>query len=78
MADISIQRRALQRAVQIAGSAAALARTLGVPEPALRLWLDGDTIPSSIFLRAVDIIVEDDVADVKSEAPQQRGKEVAG
>jgi DNA-binding transcriptional regulator YdaS (Cro superfamily) len=75
VADVSVQRRALQRAVQIAGSAAALARTLRVPEPALRMWLDGRPIPSEIFLRAVDIIVDDDVAAIKGEATRQRGKE---
>jgi len=56
--------------MQIAGGADALAKTLGVPVPALRMWLDGRPIPSEIFMRAVDIVIEHDVETAKAEPPQ--------
>jgi hypothetical protein len=54
------------------GGPAALARTLDVPEPALRMWLAGRPIPPDIFLRAVDIIVEHDIDGQNAAAPQRR------
>jgi len=52
-----------------------MAKTLGVPEPALRMWLDGRPMPSDIFLRAVDIIVQHDIDDQNVAASQQQRKE---
>jgi DNA-binding transcriptional regulator YdaS (Cro superfamily) len=68
----SVQRRSLHRAAEIVGGPAALARTLGVPEPALRMWLDGRPVPPDIFLRAVDIIIEHDIDDRNVAASQQQ------
>ena len=75
MSENSVQRRSLHRAVEIVGGPAAMARTLGVPEPALRMWLDGRPMPSDIFLRAVDIIVQHDIDDQNVAASQQQRKE---
>ena len=61
--------------MQIAGGAEALAKTLGVPLPALRMWLDGRPIPSDVFMRAVDIVIDHDVETAKTEAPQPRSGE---
>ena len=75
MSENSVQRRSLHRAVEIVSGPAAMARTLGVPEPALRMWLDGRPMPSDIFLRAVDIIVQHDIDDQNVAASQQQRKE---
>ena len=57
------RRRALQCAVSIAGGRKQLSLLLKVSERSLDLWLDsGGRIPPSVFFRAVDLIVEDDMA----------------
>jgi hypothetical protein len=75
MPENSVQRRSLHRAVEIVGGPAAMAKTLGVPEGALRMWLDGRPMPSDIFLRAVDIIVQHDIDDQNVATSQQQRKE---
>ena len=53
----AVRLRTLQRAVQAVGSAEALALLLGASQRQLDRWLAGEeTIPSDIFLRAVDLI----------------------
>jgi len=58
--------------MEIAGGAEALAKALSVPAPALRMWLAGRPVPSEIFLRAVDIIVQHDIDDQNVAASQQK------
>jgi hypothetical protein len=57
--------RVLQRAVQMLGNERALARYLRVPMPELFMWLRGeDAPPQVIFLRAVDLLIDQDTAAV--------------
>jgi hypothetical protein len=53
--------RTLQRAADMLGSKARLARHLQVPLAALERWLAGlETPPHMYFLRAVDIVLNQD------------------
>ena len=58
-----VRRMVLHRAAEIAGGAGELRSRLGVESHALELWLSGRaTPPESVFLLAVDLILQDDVA----------------
>jgi hypothetical protein len=51
----------LQRAAQVAGGVEMLASYLKVRPSRLRLWLQGRvTPPMDVFLRAVDLLTQDD------------------
>ena len=53
-------RQILARAAVIIGGAEVLACRLDLTAPVLKRYLEGDEeIPSSVLLRAIDIIVED-------------------
>jgi DNA-binding phage protein len=63
------QIRTLNRAVEICGGVAALAKHLGVSLEALRRWLDGDTVPTAeAYLKALDL-----VAGVRYRGPVNQG-----
>ena len=52
------QARTLHRACLILGGAAQLAAHLGVPEPTLQAWLEGqEDVPQMVFLAAVEIVL---------------------
>ena len=73
MEPSEVQSRTLHRAVEIVGGPDVLAKILGVPESGLRMWLDGRPVPSEIFLRAVDLIIDRDIqAQTDAAASQQR------
>jgi hypothetical protein len=56
----SVHSRALRKAAEILGGRAKLARYLRVPEAELQKWLeDQGKPPTAIFLRAVDLIVDE-------------------
>jgi hypothetical protein len=62
-ADRELRLTVLRRALQIAGSSAALRERLNVEDHALELWLSGRaTVPDWVFLLAVDLVVRDDIA----------------
>ena len=53
----------LQRAVQIAGGMETLARRLGTDWTAVSRWAAGEApMPEQVFLEAVDLVLEDDIA----------------
>jgi hypothetical protein len=63
----TVHTRVLHRACQKLGGVEQLARFLKVPAAAVYRWLEGDSVPpTSVFLRAVDIVMpewtEDDEA----------------
>ena len=61
--------RTLLRAAEIAGGAQALALKLKVTPSHLSLWIGGiEPCPSHIFLKAVDLVLEGDLAE-HSRAP---------
>jgi hypothetical protein len=63
LADRELRMTVLRRAAQIAGGSAALRERLNVEDHALELWLSGRaTVPESVFLLAVDLVVRDDIA----------------
>src|SRR3977135_978983 len=60
--DRELRISVLRRAAAIAGGNAQLRALLGVEQHALDLWLAGRaTVPESVFLLAVDVILRDDV-----------------
>jgi hypothetical protein len=60
---LDFQDRLLQRVVEICGGFEAARRHLAVSEHGLRLWLEGRArLPERVFLRAADIVLQDDIA----------------
>ena len=62
----SVHTRTLQKAAELLGGERALARYLRVPMPELFAWMgEGATPPpGAVFLRAVDLVLNDlDVSD---------------
>jgi hypothetical protein len=60
---LELQATLLKRAAQITGGYAQLCEYLGVSEARLRLWLAGSVrLPDPIFLKAVDLVLQDDIA----------------
>jgi hypothetical protein len=56
--QVTVYTRVLHRACQIVGGVESLAARLRVPVPTVYRWLDGEAEPpSSIFLKAVDIVL---------------------
>ncbi|HEY6166850.1 MAG TPA: hypothetical protein VI454_02335 [Verrucomicrobiae bacterium] len=67
-AMLDFQGRMLHRVLDICGGFAAARSRLAVSEHALRLWLDGRArLPERVFLRAADIVLEDDIARASSD-----------
>lgn len=61
----TVHARALKRAVEILGGVDQLSARLDVPIYDLRLWMRSErTPPLTVFLRAVDIISEHDIASL--------------
>jgi hypothetical protein len=63
--SLSVHARTLRRAAELLGGERALARYLRAPMPELFVWMrDGATPPESVFLRAVDLVLNDlDLSD---------------
>ncbi|MGE5638604.1 MAG: hypothetical protein ACM30H_00790 [Clostridia bacterium] len=58
-----LQPKLLDRAMHIAGGWPALARELGIPETRLKLLRFGPAeLPPDVFLRLVDLVLQDDLA----------------
>jgi hypothetical protein len=63
----------LRRAAEIAGGEQQLAFLLKVTPSHLALWLAGAEVPPGyIFLRAVDIVTEHDLAKLSSAPPEMQ------
>ena len=60
---LAMQGKLLGRAAEICGGWSALCVRLGIEGHSLKLWVDGRArLPQRIFLRAADIVLEDDIA----------------
>ena len=60
---LPFQGKLLGRAAEICGGWSALCVRLGVAGHSLKLWVDGKArLPERVFLKAADIILEDDIA----------------
>lgn len=65
---LDFQGRMLHRVVEICGGFDEARNRLAVDEHCLRLWLDGRArLPRRVFLRAADIVLEDDIARAASD-----------
>ena len=57
---ISVQARALHKALQVAGGLQPLAQHLEVPASAVREWMfDVGSPPNRVFLRVVDLLLQE-------------------
>ena len=55
----SVPIRALQKAAELTGGRKKLAERLGVKAAEVEKWLAGTEIPREIFLRVVDLIIDE-------------------
>jgi hypothetical protein len=79
----SVYSRTLQKAAELIGGHAKLCRHLRVPAAELQKWLDDKAVPPiGVFLRAVDLIIEETSPPVDSggseEPPAPRDCSSAG
>jgi len=76
----SVYSRAVRKAAELAGGREALSRRLQVPLAEIEKWLaDKAKPPRAVFLRVVDLIIEDDsAADESSPAEPPPAKDAAG
>jgi hypothetical protein len=66
----SVYSRTLQKAVELSGGQKKLARLLRVPLSDLENWIaDKDEPPMAIFLRAVDLVLDETGAPVAGSEP---------
>jgi hypothetical protein len=69
---LEMQPTLLKRAAQITGGYAQLCEYLGVSEARLKLWLASSVrLPDPIFLKAVDLVLQDDIARAAHDRRQQ-------
>jgi DNA-binding transcriptional regulator YdaS (Cro superfamily) len=69
----SLRLSALQRAALIAGGAQALSSKLQVRFARVDSWIDGQQpIPLEIFLKIIDMLLEDDLRSLRSSVIQTR------
>jgi hypothetical protein len=60
---LAFQGKMLARAAEICGGRKQLCMRLGVTEFRLRAWMDARArLPEPIFLKAADIVLDDDIA----------------
>ena len=60
---LAMQGKLLGRAAEICGGWSALCVRLGVEGHSMKLWIEGKArLPERIFLKAADIVLEDDIA----------------
>jgi len=75
----TVEKRALERAVEIVGSPESLARRLDVSSDRLDYWLSGLLpIPPEVFAAVADLLLEQDLAELKrdSSGQQERPKPI--
>jgi len=73
MAGKSLHVRTLQRALDVLGGGASIARRLGISQTRLKLYLeDLQPIPQTLFLTLVQILADDGVARLLKEAEEER------
>jgi hypothetical protein len=70
----SVYSRAVRKAAEMAGGRDALARTLQVPVDEIGKWILGEKKPPrELFLRVVDLLIEDSAgSDAPGEPPAGR------
>lgn len=75
---MTVHSRAVRKAAEMVGGRERLARVLQVPAEEIDKWIVGDKKPPrDIFLRVVDLLIEDSAgADAAADPPA--GKDAAG
>jgi hypothetical protein len=69
---LAFQGRLLKRAAEICGGPNALCLRMGVSEHHLRMWLEAKArLPEQMFLKATDIVLEDDIARAEQDRRNQ-------
>ena len=75
----NVYSRTLQKAAQLAGGTKQLARQLRVPLAELQKWLAGsDTPPMPVFLRAVDLVLDETSASGSDPSDPPAPRDCAG
>ena len=75
----SIHSRTLQKAAELLGGRARLCRHLQVPASALDEWIEGRSVPPQmIFLRAVDVILNETTPPESDPGDPSAPREAAG
>ena len=78
--DGELRRRALERALAIAGGNKHLCSRFKLSDHQLEFWLQGRAkVPNEVFDAAVDLILEDDIARAaqdRRESPRQELKPI--
>ena len=73
MSGKTLQSYALARAATILGGEEPLARRLGISHTKLDLYLeDVDTLPQELFLKIVDVLVDDQMAKIAEDKSASR------
>jgi hypothetical protein len=75
----AIHKRALQRAIELAGGVEPLAAHLKLPPTAIRFWLNASSpLPDGIFLKLVDLLLDHSTTELqpptKAGAPVRRSE----
>jgi hypothetical protein len=71
--------RTLRRAAEIAGGATEFATRLGIPQRSLSIWIAGvEPVPTEIFLRAVDIVLDHAFHATRSRPQAQPDSQATG
>jgi len=69
---LQLQPVLLRRCADILGGRAALCEYLGVSDSRLELWLAARVrVPDPVFLRAVDLVLRDDISRASTDRRQQ-------
>jgi DNA-binding transcriptional regulator YdaS (Cro superfamily) len=76
---LQLQATLLERAAQILGGSQELCEYLGVSEARLELWQAARVrLPDPIFLRAVDLVLRDDIERASHDRRQRRRDAIPG
>ena len=79
MASTSVYSRAVRKAAEMLGGREKLARTLQVPVAEIEKWILGERKPPrELFLRVVDLLIEDSAGSDDSPGDPPSGREAAG
>lgn len=70
----AVHKRALQRAIDLAGGVDPLARYLKVPPAALKFWLNASSpLPDDMFLKIVDVLLERSMMELQPRPGESSG-----
>jgi hypothetical protein len=76
---LSVYSRALAKAAELVGGRDRLAKVLQVPAAEIELWIaEGAKPPREVFLRVVDIILDETSAPAADDGEPAPGRDAAG